>query len=850
MHQVNYQIGPAVLLSLEWSILHFLWQGTLIAILLAIMLVALKRRSAQARYCVACLALFAMSVCPVFTFLVSQSRWTVSPTGSRDFVRHSTVTHAAVAKGRAARSEYASTTAISLPFIATVQRASDPDLVGRIARWTVTTWLAGVLLMSVRILLAWIGVRRLVNTDVEPASSIQLQLLRETVRKIKVTRIPQLLVSRIVTVPTLIGGLRNIILLPAGALIGLSPQMLASLLAHELAHVRRHDYLVNLCQSAIETLLYYHPAVWWVSHVIRTEREYCCDDLVVSAFSDRQLYAQALLHLEQYRCRPLALAASDGSLLTRIRRILGVKTMNTRTTPTLWLAILVMILVAAGPATLMRAMIRQDGVAAAAAGQKADKSSATARTAPTQTNAQQANPEFVDLDVMNATMDRVLTELFRPTPFNYLLADNEPPLEASARFTGMPIQTVLDTLSHGDAFRWAARDNILVAWQERTSLDPIDKREYTGHIRLTPLADVLKAMSAIHPFRYHIDNGQPATQIVETKFSHTDFVSALNEVLAHCETPMKFTRKNGELIISPDPSLPKRSKAGIASAPAVTDAPRQKFAPPVPEAEQRYRIMVREAPFDEIANKVFQYAGKPYRIAPTVTESDEQTAINCNEVTLDEMLKAMLASAPRQKTPLNLRIENGVYVVEPKSADFPGRVITFPAIAGEKVVRSDYMLVNRPIGDALKLILDQTGEYYWLNVPNSSKTVTMRLKNATVAQALRAAIRSANIEPHLFVRQQFGLYFVVPPQIQGISNQALKDWKFTAKFKGVSARDAFMAALSARGNYSIDRNLESVTMTADFQNRGFDQALDDMARGASAGIVINSTDRQLSIGVK
>jgi hypothetical protein len=115
-----------------------------------------------------------------------------------------------------------------------------------------------------------------------------------------------------------------VVLLPAAALAGLSPRQIEALLAHELAHVRRHDYLVNLLQSAAETLLFYHPAVWWVSRQVRKEREDCCDDLALTVCADRALYAATLTDVAAMAVTPsIALAATDGSLVHRVGRILG-----------------------------------------------------------------------------------------------------------------------------------------------------------------------------------------------------------------------------------------------------------------------------------------------------------------------------------------------------------------------------------------------------------------------------------------------------------------------------------------------------------------------------------------------
>jgi uncharacterized protein involved in exopolysaccharide biosynthesis len=141
-----------------------------------------------------------------------------------------------------------------------------------------------------------------------------------------VSRPVRLLKSALVEVPTVIGWFRPVILLPAATLSGLTPGHLEAILAHELAHVRRHDYMVNAFQCLVETLMFYHPVTWWISRCIREEREVCCDDLVIEVCGDRLAYACALATMEGLRgdLPELAFAASGGSLLNRIRRLLGV----------------------------------------------------------------------------------------------------------------------------------------------------------------------------------------------------------------------------------------------------------------------------------------------------------------------------------------------------------------------------------------------------------------------------------------------------------------------------------------------------------------------------------------------
>jgi hypothetical protein len=165
----------------------------------------------------------------------------------------------------------------------------------------------------------------LVSVDAQPACEPWLAMARRLGSALGVRHAVRLLESTAVQVPAVVGLLRPVILLPANSLAGLLPGQLEMILAHELAHIRRHDFLVNLLQAAVETLLFYHPAVWWISRQIRVEREHCCDDLAVSVCGSPLQYARALARLEELRAEPLSLALSarGGSLLHRIRRVVG-----------------------------------------------------------------------------------------------------------------------------------------------------------------------------------------------------------------------------------------------------------------------------------------------------------------------------------------------------------------------------------------------------------------------------------------------------------------------------------------------------------------------------------------------
>ncbi len=195
--------------------------------------------------------------------------------------------------------------------------------------WLVGLWACGVLALSTWHAGGWVAAQRMRVLGVSPVCNELRELLARLQLRLGVRRAVALLQSCRVESPVALGLLRPVILLPAAILAGLSVSQLEAILAHELAHIRRWDYLVNLVQTAVETLLFYHPAVWWISRRIRLEREHCCDDVAVGICGSPARYAESLSAVEELRAAVprLALAAggSGGSELAwRIRRLLGV----------------------------------------------------------------------------------------------------------------------------------------------------------------------------------------------------------------------------------------------------------------------------------------------------------------------------------------------------------------------------------------------------------------------------------------------------------------------------------------------------------------------------------------------
>jgi len=288
--------------ALSVALLDFVWQGLAAAFLLWIVLYVLKDRSARARYAASCLTLAAMALMPVVTAFLAYH----APAGARG------VTGLATAAAHAVR------VAAAPPGAAPFGSAA------WLEQWALPVWFAGVLVFSLRLVWAARRVSALRRRSRTPEAAV-LALVAGLAERMKLARRVRVLVAAAADCPGVVGWLRPAVLLPAATLAGLTPQQLEAVLAHELAHIQRYDHLVNMLQTVVETLLFYHPAVWWASHRIRQERELCCDDLAVAACGDALCYARALTRLERLRLTApgMALGSTGGPLLYRIRRILG-----------------------------------------------------------------------------------------------------------------------------------------------------------------------------------------------------------------------------------------------------------------------------------------------------------------------------------------------------------------------------------------------------------------------------------------------------------------------------------------------------------------------------------------------
>ena len=294
--------------SLALTLIHFIWQGCAVAAVLKVVLGMTSYQKPVQRYAWSMLAMIANLVLPIATFY-----YIYTPDYSQ---------------------------LVNTPFPLTIANEAIAVINGKEVLASVNlleylpyvtlAWIAIVICLSIKLLVELFNVNLLPKYQVTPASSELQERFEGLVKQIGLSNTPTLLISMKSQVPMVIGWLKPVVLLPATMLTGLTPSQLDMLLLHELAHVRRHDYLVNFIQTLVEILLFFHPAVRWVSKQMRNEREYCSDDIAVSVCKKPLAYAKALtetasvchVHKRQHSIPSMAMAASGGDLKKRVVRLI------------------------------------------------------------------------------------------------------------------------------------------------------------------------------------------------------------------------------------------------------------------------------------------------------------------------------------------------------------------------------------------------------------------------------------------------------------------------------------------------------------------------------------------------
>jgi beta-lactamase regulating signal transducer with metallopeptidase domain len=304
--------------SLGWTLLHFCWQATAIVLVYWLADAVFSKARSQTRYVLALGTMLLMLVSALATFAYEETQ---SGSGlSASPCSFSSPTWRAIE----------SSIPSDLAPLAELKIAQPAPLqMSRILPWLDVAWLLGVACLSMRTIGGWRLIQRLRRSALVEAPEAVYANFLQLCERLGIKGQVSLRIAEHIQGPLAIGIARSLILLPAAALMALSPEQLEAVLAHELAHVRRADYLWNLVQTMVETLLFFHPAVWWLGRRLREQRELCCDEVAVQSCADPLIYATALLRLEERRSQQLNLAmALDGhrgwsGLRARIARILG-----------------------------------------------------------------------------------------------------------------------------------------------------------------------------------------------------------------------------------------------------------------------------------------------------------------------------------------------------------------------------------------------------------------------------------------------------------------------------------------------------------------------------------------------
>lgn len=311
--------------NLLTALLHSLWQGLVIAALLIFHLRTRAAKNANARYTASVIALTAIAICGLFTWAILN----YEPAPPRDTptvtTSHEEITTNFVPTGSNEQNSSISTIPIA-------SESTPADSVGfNWQLWTVCLWLVGVVVMLFRAVYVMVGGTKLQRQCTALEDEHILELVEQLRKSLGIARRIRVAVSEHILVPGVVGFIRPILLLPVSIVSGVPTDDLKAILAHELSHVRRYDYLVNFCQMVIEAILFFNPAIWWISRQIRIEREACCDNAGIAATGQRIRYAEVLAGWAQrlkesnvkFAAAAIGFSKPDesGSLLERIRRI-------------------------------------------------------------------------------------------------------------------------------------------------------------------------------------------------------------------------------------------------------------------------------------------------------------------------------------------------------------------------------------------------------------------------------------------------------------------------------------------------------------------------------------------------
>jgi len=322
MNFLHDLLSEQILHALGWTLVHSLWQGALIALITGFLLLGWKKRSAKIRYVLAVCSLAAILLLSASTFIRYYS-------GNPDVDRSGiTATNSSTTIGNQVDNEtnsYQQDEVMAEEAGIKILYTKFADYFNRHFPVLITLWFMGLLFFLLKLMGGLIYSERIKHSGIKPFPGTWNSTINTLKEKMNFKRPVKVVESYFARVPMVIGYFKPVILMPLGILSGIPADQVEAIIAHELAHIRRNDFLVNIFQSVVEAIFFYHPAVWWISGLIRNEREHCCDDLAVSVCDESLVYAKALANLQERVIGApyyaVAFAGRKHNLLTRIKRL-------------------------------------------------------------------------------------------------------------------------------------------------------------------------------------------------------------------------------------------------------------------------------------------------------------------------------------------------------------------------------------------------------------------------------------------------------------------------------------------------------------------------------------------------
>ena len=314
MKTIFQSIPESVVSALGWTLVHSVWQGTLIAIIAVAGFTVLNKRSASLRYNFGIILLSLQLLTSIVTFFYYQLITPVKNLANNSLNSLSTPVRNIPLNWQKVDYNLSMATKIQIWLNMHIYEL-------------VICWLIGAAFLMLRFAAGWIYTERL-------RSSARIVMDKEwrvrfgvLTAKLNISQSVEFRQTTKILTPMVIGAFKPVVLIPFGFLTGFSTSQIEAILAHELAHIRRNDYLVNMLQSFVEVVFFFHPALWWISEKVRTEREHCCDDIALTVCNDKMSLAKALVKVAEWQSAPhlaMAFASKKPLLLNRISRVLGI----------------------------------------------------------------------------------------------------------------------------------------------------------------------------------------------------------------------------------------------------------------------------------------------------------------------------------------------------------------------------------------------------------------------------------------------------------------------------------------------------------------------------------------------